>query len=52
MIADALAMLFKQLAPFSFRRGTLIPQLRIAQHFPDWHPGRFQATKKFDPDKD
>jgi hypothetical protein len=49
--ADALAMLFKKFATFSLCRNTTIPQLRKAEHVPDRHSRRFQASEELDPDK-
>jgi hypothetical protein len=52
MRPDALAMLFEQFAALRLRRDTTILQLRIAEHFPDRHPRRFQAAEKLDPGED
>lgn len=52
MGADTLAVLFEQRAPLRFRADAALPQGRVAQHFPDRHPGRFETVEKFYPDQD
>lgn len=52
MGTNALPMLFEQLTAFGFRARAAFPQGGIAQHVPDWHPGRFQPTYEFDPCQD
>ena len=52
MRTDALAMLFEQRAALVFRADATLPQSRVAQHFPNWHPGRFEAVEKLYPDQD
>ena len=52
MGADTLAMLFEQRAAFRFRVDAALPQGRVAQHFPDRHPGRLETIQKSGPDQD
>src|SRR5690606_5142118 len=52
MGADTLAVLFKQRTALRFRANAALPQGRVAQHFPNRHPGRFEAVEKFYPDQD
>jgi len=52
MGADTLAVLFEQSAAFRFGADAALPQGCVAQHFPNRHPGRFEALEKFYPDQD
>lgn len=45
------AMRFEDCLPLPHGVITLRSQSGVAQHIPDWHPGRFQATEKSDPDE-
>ncbi|KFE56210.1 hypothetical protein IV01_09605 [Pseudomonas syringae] len=50
--AYRLAMLFEHRAALGFSFHTTLAQSRIAQHVSDWHPGRFEAAQKLNPDQD
>jgi len=52
MGTNPVAVLFQQRPAIGASAGAEFPQCRIAQHFPDRHSRRFQATEKFDPDED
>jgi len=49
MSADALAVLFEQLATLRLGTGAALPQDRVTQHLSDRHSGRLQTIEKFDP---
>jgi hypothetical protein len=50
--SHAFPVLFEQLPAFVLRRRATTPKSRIAQHLPNRHSSRFQATEKFNPDQD
>src|SRR5579872_1052464 len=49
LTADFLAMRRQQTAALRCRFGAALAQRRVAQHFSDRHPGRFQTTEEFYP---
>jgi len=52
MGSNALAMCYKQLTTLGLRFFATRPEVGVAQHFPDRHPGGFEAPEKLDPYQD
>jgi hypothetical protein len=47
-----LAMLFEQPPTFRAGHGPSRPQVRVAEHLPDRHPGGLESTEETDPSED